>query len=149
MSAPVTVTLNNGANAGFDPMSYVLAAVILVACAVLAWRRSTSPPAQGGQNRWGSVAISSLTFAASLAMLMFLPSSRGFGFSIAMVLVVTMIGFLMFGIVAFFLVSLIELATWRVRASRSHGWLIAAPCIFALTFILPFVVIGLVIGPGL
>jgi hypothetical protein len=59
-----------------------------------------------------------------------------------------MFGFFMIGIVAFLLVALIEIATARAHASRSRGWLIAAPAIFALAFILPLVIVTLGFGPG-
>jgi hypothetical protein len=148
MPSPPHVTVNVGASPEFDPISYALAALILAACAVLAWRRSRFSPAQEGQHRWRRVAISSGSFAAAVAIMMLLPANEGANGSLSMVLAISMFAFILCGVAAFLVISLIELAVWRARASRSRVWLIAAPLIFAVAFTGLGVVPGLALGQG-
>ena len=129
-------------------MNFVLAGLILAACALLAWRRARISPVQRGTNRWGRVAISSLSFAIGMTILTIPPLIQGVG-SVAVLLPVAIVACILFGLVAFFLISVIEFILWRAWASRSRGWLLAAPAIFAAAFMPLPVAVAFAAGPGL
>ena len=131
------------ASASSDPLTYGLAVFILGACALLAWRRREFSPAQRVHGRWSRAAISSLFFAGSGVVLMMSVNRED---SIGMTLGIAMFGFVLFGLAAFLLICLIEIAIWRIGPSRSRRWLAAAPILFAIAFTFLFVGLSLAFG---
>jgi hypothetical protein len=132
-----------------EPLSYVVAALVLASCAMLAWRRRRPSPAQREHGRWERTAVGSLPFAAAMATLMMLPSSVGEGEPVALLVGVAMVGFLLSGLVAFVVIAMIELTLRRAHLSRSRRWLIAAPPIFAVAFTLLLAGVSLSFGQDL
>lgn len=144
-SASVAITVAPAA-LSVDPLTSALAAVILAACAFHAWRRREFSPAQRAHSRWSRAAISSLTLAGAAAILMM---SENRGNNIGDTVATAIVGFILFGLAAFLLICLIELAIWRARASRSRRWLAAAPIIFASAFASLVAGLALQFGPDL
>ena len=140
------ITFSAGTAPEPEPLSYVVAALILAICAMLAWRRRRASPAQREHSRWERTAIASLPFAAAMVILMMLPSSVGEDEPIALLAGVALVGFLLFGLVAFVVIAMIELALRRAHLSRSGGWLVAAPPIFAAAFTLLCAGVSLALG---
>jgi hypothetical protein len=145
-SPPETITFTVGAApSGFEPLPYVLAALILIACALVAWRRGRLVPAGSRPNRWERVAISSLAFAVAMAILM-TAENLDEEQSIALTWGGAILGSFLFALVAMIPIGMIDLVASRARPSRSRRWLILAPSAFAAVFVVLFLAVNFAMG---
>ncbi|HEY5722714.1 MAG TPA: hypothetical protein VIT45_10365 [Allosphingosinicella sp.] len=72
-----------------------------------------------------------------------------FGHSIGSLAGLAIGGFLLCGLASFVMASVIEVAIWRARASRTRRWLMTAPILFGLAFPIPLVAVSLGVGGSL